>query len=96
MSHYNLNNKGRFEILMDKTHTLNRECMSQNPSDGTQFSTHAVAKHFKRYFKCNTPIEYTSSTGAIGEQTTNNYGLLIISRRGHAYTQVRARLRFTD
>jgi len=68
----NLANKNRFTTLMDKTVTL-------NVLNGTATATGAVSKTFKFNKKCNIPLEFDNTTGAITEIKSNNIGVLVIT-----------------
>ncbi len=77
-SFYNLANEARFDILMDKTHTINYSGMA---SDGA-----AVVSQAKQVLNgefalsCNIPLEFSSTTGAITELRSNNVGVLLITQ----------------
>lgn len=90
----NLVNSGRFRVLMDKRHTINYSGLASNATD--LFSQIRVLKCFSRSFKMSTPIEYNSTTGAITEIRSNNFGVLIISEKGVAHFHSSIRVRFTD
>ncbi len=90
----NLANQGRFTVLMDKTVALNYSGLG---SDGAGVVSQAgVTKEFQTYKKCDVPIEFSSTTGAIGEIRSNNLGVLMISRNGLAGFSSKIRLRFSD
>ncbi len=89
----NLANSGRFRILLDKTHTLNASAAAGN---GTANDTIVMARPFTFFKKCNIPLEFSSTTGAITEIRSNNLGVLLISGNGYCGFGSKVRLRFTD
>lgn len=87
----NLSNKGRFRILMDRTHGLS----SQSGVGSTAaFGETVVNGTF--YKKCALPIEFSSTTGALTEIRSNNLGVLLLSQSGLCIFESKFRLRFTD
>ncbi len=90
----NLANSGRFVKLLDKNVDLNVLALG---SDGAGvISSGAVNKSFTFYKKCNIPIEFSSTTGAITEIRSNNIGVLLLSRTGAMGFASKIRLRFSD
>ncbi len=90
----NLANSGRFNILMDKVVTLNYSGMA---SDGAGVVSQAkVIREGSFYKSCNIPIEFSSTTGAIGEIRSNNLSVLLISSDGVMVFTSKFRLRFSD
>ncbi len=90
----NLANKSRFRTLMDRTFDLNVQAASGN---GTTDDTSRFAVNDAFYKKCNIPIEYDSTTGALTEIRSNNIGVLILGRFGtQASFLSKMRLRFSD
>ncbi len=91
----NLTNKGRFRTLMDKTLALNCTAGSgRGSTDTLSYAEHNVASS---YFKnVNIPIEFSAGTGAIGEITSNNIGVLLITESGLVNFTSKMRLRFSD
>ena len=84
-SHYNANNvPSRFRILCDKRHKVGSKTAA---GDGTtnDFGLEVVA--FKFYKRMNLPVEYSSTTGAIGEICCNNIGLMAIALGGNQTCQ---------
>lgn len=86
----NMDQVDRFTILKDKVYTI--RCQSSNA-----LHTGASAIYFAMSKKCNIPIHYSSTTGAITEIKSNNVGLLYIADG----TQVNvasgaSRVKFTD
>lgn len=89
----NLANKSRFRTLMDRTYNMNR---SAGGGNGTT-SDWGAERHSDTFFKrCNIPIEFDSTAGAITEIRSNNIGVLLISQNGNAGFESKMRLRFTD
>ncbi len=89
----NLANSGRFRILVDRTHDLNAEAAGGN---GTAIETCRKAVSGTFFKKCNIPLEFSSTTGAITEIRSNNLGVLLVSRSGLALFSSQIRLRFAD
>jgi len=90
----NLANSGRFQILKDSYEVLNYLTLA---SDGAGVvSSAAVAKTKTWYKKCNIPVEFSSTTGAMGEIRSNNLGVLLISNQGVIDFTSTIRLRFSD
>lgn len=100
LSFYNLNNKGRFDILMDKTHSINYLTLANDGAvaPATLYSQVEVVTHHQVAFNVNTPIEFNAdlATGVISTIQSNNYGILYISTNDKALITVHRRLRFTD
>ncbi len=93
-SYRNLANSGRFQILLDKKITLNYLTLGSNSAAShshTQF-----LRQFSFYKKCNIPIEFDNTTGAITEIRSNNLGILIMDANGLSAIGSRIRLRFSD
>ncbi len=89
----NLANKNRFVKLMDKTVSLNYLSLA---SDGAGVvSTADVTRNYTFFKKCDIPLEFDSTTGAITEIRSNNIGVLLISETGVSAFQSQIRLRFT-
>ncbi len=90
----NLANGGRFRILCDKLHTINFEGLA---SDGAGVVSQARKQMDYTFNKTlNVPIEFSSTTGAIGEIRSNNLGVLLISANGTGGFQSQLRIRFSD
>lgn len=90
----NLSNKERFRTLFDRTF----DCMPSGiGGDGTTNTAGASAQSFSFYHKCNLPIEFSATAGALTEIRSNNIGVLAISRDGSTVTlDSKVRLRFTE
>lgn len=65
----NLNNSGRFRILKQWTHAW-------NPGAGVTTAWSNVTKKISYFKRCNIPIDWSSTTGAIGEIRSNNIFLM--------------------
>ncbi len=90
----NLTESGRFRILMDKMHTLN--CMAGG-GDGTTNDWASRITQGSFYKKCNIPLEFNNTAGAITELRSNNLGVLLVSKAGTgAIFASTMRLRFSD
>ncbi len=89
----NLSNKGRFRTLMDRTYDLNSE---SGGGDGTTEDYGQVIQTDTFFKKVNIPIEFNAGAGAITEITSNNIGVLLISRSGLTAFASKIRLRFSD
>ncbi len=90
----NLANQGRFIIHMDKVVNINYGGMA---SDGAGVVSQAfVQRNATFYKKCNIPIEFSATTGAITEIRSNNLGVLLISAQGEVGFVSEIRLRFSD
>ncbi len=79
-SYLNLANKNRFQILMDRKFTLNRQVAV---TDGTNQSTTPLFQFNTQWYnKYNIPVEFDSTAGAITEVRSNNFAMLYISQNG--------------
>jgi len=90
----NLSNSQRFTIFKDKTLTFNM-------TYGSGTDTVAQILPFNFFKKCNIPIEFSSTTGAITEIRSNNIGVLAICgvQSGtipNTSLVLTSRVRFTD
>lgn len=63
--------------------------------NGGVVSNSAVVRNGSFYKKCNVPLEFSSTTGAITEIRSNNIGVLLISAEGTAKFDSSIRIRFT-
>ncbi len=96
LSFNNLVNKGRFMILMDRTHEIKRDTLTINAAVTPEtYSSPKQLESFAWYKKCNIPLEYNSTTGALIELRSNNIGVLFIGATGSATLTTQWRLRFT-
>lgn len=90
----NLSNSGRFTILCDKQHVMNYATLA---SDGAGVVSSAeVARDFTFYKKCDLPIEFNATTGAITEIRSNNLGVMLLTANGTCSFFSQFRLRFSD
>ncbi len=93
LSYNNLANSQRFMTLMDKKITVSYQCLA---SDGAGVVSSAEVLRSGRFHKrCNIPLEFNATTGAIGEIRSNNIGVLLISSSGQVAFVSKIRLRFT-
>ncbi len=90
----NLANSGRFNILWDHHMVLNYATLSHFAVNS--FSMSEVRKNFSFMKKCNIPLEFDNTVGALTELRSNNIGLLIVSEGGTGALVSRVRLRFSD
>lgn len=91
----NLANSGRFMILKDCQHVVNVLTLGQNTSS-TVFANSEVLKEFIYNKKCNIPLEFDNTTGALTELRSNNIGVLLISKNNDINLNSKFRLRFSD
>ncbi len=90
----NLANQDRFTILQDKNHDIQYAGLA---SDGAGVVSQAgVTQNYQWHKKCNVPIEFSSTTGALSEVRSNNIGSIHISRNGVASFLSEIRVRFSD
>ncbi len=96
ISHRNLANSGRFQILMDRNYTF-------NPSiggNGTALDTAGMDKAGSFYRNVNIPLEFTGTAtpADITEIRSNNLGVLILGKQNINSTVFasKMRLRFSD
>ena len=90
----NLSNSGRFITLMDKSVILNYQNLASD--GGGVVSSTNTAREGAFYKMCNIPLEFSATTGAMGEIRSNNIGVLLISANGQAKFESKIRLRFSD
>lgn len=93
-SYRNLANSGRFTILSDRIHVLNYATMASEAAN--QLAHSQLVREFSIYKKCNVPIEYNATTGAIAEIRSNNLGFLFICKEGNGGIDGTVRLRYSD
>ncbi len=94
-SFMNLAESGRFSILYDKVYSLN--FMGGMASDGAGVVSQVrTSKEVQWSKKCNIPLEFSATTGAISEIRSNNIGLLLIGQTGVVGFDSKMRLRFSD
>ncbi len=90
----NLANKSRFRTLMDRTYVLNSSAGGTSAASTDQWG--AVTIDDTWFHKCNVPIEFDSTAGAITEIRSNNFGVLLISLSGNIKFDSKIRVRFSD
>lgn len=90
----NLSNSGRYIIFLDKTIAMNYMTLA---SDGAGVTSQGeVIKEFVFNKNCAIPIEWSGTTGSIGETRSNTLGVLLISQAGLGGFESKIRLRFSD
>ncbi len=90
----NLANSGRFLILKDKLININYAGLA---SDGAAVvSQGAVYHNFSWNTKCNLPLEFSGTAGALTEIRSNNIGIMLVGNSGTAAMFSKMRLRFSD
>ncbi len=92
-SYRNLQLSGRFTVLLDRTTDINTMGLA---GDGAANDSAPISRSFSFYKKCNVPLEFDASTGAITDLTTNNIFVLLISELGQSSWQAGCRVRFSD
>lgn len=95
-SFYNLSNSGRFMVLMDKKFTFVPTGVGQTAA-GT-FTTYFQTRNWNFSKRCNIPVEFSATTGAMTEIRSNNIGILAIAQDadGAPLVSYTARVRFSD
>lgn len=88
----NMDNVERFVILKDKTYVLN-----QGSQSGALGSSQTI-REIKMNKKCNIPLEFSSTTGAITEVRSNNIMSLFINTAGNSLSAyaLTVRVKYTD
>ncbi len=89
----NLANRSRFHIMMDRIYTLNHAGGIGTAADQDCAEVVVDDSFYKR---CNIPLEFDATTGAVTEIRSNNIGVLLITEGGTAGFESKFRLRFTD
>lgn len=90
----NLANSSRFQVLLDKLVVLNWRTLASESA--TNYDQAEVITEHTFYKKCNIPLEFDSTVGAITEIRSNNLGVLLISKSGTGGFLSKIRLRFSD
>lgn len=95
-----LSNIDRFQIIQDEFIKISPKNLIV-AENGTPFQGSTPVEFFNWYKKCNIPIEYSSTTGAINEIKSNNIFLMIMGEYGSDAAQameynIRTRIRFSD
>ncbi len=91
LSFDNLANQERFDILMDRKHTLTAQ---GGAGDGTTNDLLGTSKYGEFNLDCKIPMNYESA-GAV-TPNSNNLGLVTAGENGFASLASKVRLRFTD
>lgn len=89
----NLSNKNRFKILADKFTDINS---MSGAYTGSTDNYGKAGKYRSMHMKCNIPVEFSSTTGAITEIRSNNVGVLLITANANANSEGQVRIRYTD
>lgn len=87
----NLQNSSRFRVLYDKSYSM------QSPSgafNGTTVTYGEDLKGLKINVDCMHLLEFDASTSAITDLTSNNFGIMAISRNGNCSIDYQTRVRF--
>ncbi len=92
LSFNNLANKSRFLKLYDQEFTLNFNGLASDGAGVVSAGQVDVTGSF--YKKCNIPLEFDSTTGALTEIRSNNIGVMLLSRTGQCGFLSKIRLRF--
>lgn len=91
---FQLQNKGRFKILYNKTHVMNYGGMA---SDGAGVVSQAIVEqHHKVNLRLNIPMEFSGATGGLTEKRSNNVGLLALGTNLIMGMNGQMRFRFSD
>ncbi len=94
-SYRNLANGSRFRVLYNKVVVMNTAAGSGRGTTDTLSYSETTA-YRQMYKKCNIPLEFDSTTGAITELRSNNIGYLAFTDTGLVDVEVHWRLRFSD
>ncbi len=90
----NLSNTSRFKTLLDKVVTINYGTLA---SDNANVVSSAEVQRWGTFYKkCNIPLEFSSTTGALSELRSNNVNVLLISFNGVAGFKSQFRIRYSD
>ncbi len=92
LSFRNLENAGRYKVLMDKSINMH----GWGGSNATGEEVGRIRYPFSFYKKCSIPIEYSGTTGAIAEIRSNNLCVVVFSFKGTAAIESNLRIRFSD
>ncbi len=91
----NLGNKGRFRILSDRKYDVWSGAGAGEAAGDSEYGEMIISWDLA-LAKLNIPVEFTAETGAIGEITSNNIGVMVIGRSGVCGVGYKWRLRYTD
>lgn len=92
-SYRNVENFARYDFLVDKYFSVN---CTAGAYDGTvaEFADHRGAM-YRKHIRCQIPIEFSSTTGAITERATNNISIWMISQQAASgFTPAVCRIRY--
>ncbi len=89
----NLSNSGRFRILYDHRISLRSAGAA---ASGAAFVFGEDIRIGSFYKKCDIPLEFDSTTGALTEIRSNNLGIMALSDEGLCELDSSVRLRFSD
>lgn len=89
----NLNNRDRFQVLMDVRKQVSAFLMSATPALATGNPANA---YFKKYKKCNKETIFSGTTGTIGAISTGAIYLCFVADAAVAAFDYYIRIRFTD
>lgn len=89
----NLANSDRFQILMDKTHTMR---YAGGSGDGAANDYGVKRAFFQKHIKLHMPVHYDLTAGAITEIRSNNIGVFVIGTEADMTFAMNYRIRFTD
>lgn len=89
----NLANTQRFQILLDEQVPMSATAGAFDGS-AEQFAVTSIPFTFNK--RCNIPLEFSATTGAITEIRSNNIGVLTITESGLIIMQYTARVRFSE
>ncbi len=93
-SFHNLANSGRFVTLMDRIHHLDYSNLASDAANVVTSSL--VVRDYTFFKKCNIPLEFNSTTGAITEIRSNNIGVMISANLAEGAFASKIRLRYRD
>ncbi len=91
----NLANKGRFRILSDRKYDVTSRAGAGEAAGDSEYGEQIISWDVALP-KLSIPIEFTADTGAIGEITSNNIGVMTIGRSAKCGVGYKWRLRYTD
>ncbi len=93
LSFNNLANKNRFRTLHDKIYSLESHAGAGN---GTSDGFAEATTFGSAFIKCNIPLEFDSTAGAITELKSSNIGILWIVSQNLVTVVGTVRVRYTD
>ncbi len=93
-SYRNMENVGRYTVLMDRMHAMNHSAAGGN---GTAIETCTTTSNYRFNKNCNIPIEFSGANGTIDEVRSNNIGLMVLCATGGVVKfEGICRIRYTD